>query len=341
MIKLFKPTIKRKDMDSVLNTMVDEALGPGIKNRELGKALCHEIHADESIVIRSYLRALTLALKTLQLKRGDRVMISPLSPPCYVWVLQDLELDILFADVDPRTGCMLIDDVKSRLDRSPAAILLHEPLGNIVDAEAFKELSIPIIEDITQSLHSKKHGQVAGALGDVVVVSFEDDSLLCAGGGAAVLVKEKKHVAFLKKASARDLRYDLLPDINCALVLNQLNMVEQHIERRLEYFELYRQSVMKTRHQIINEHGEEISHNAYSLALLLDSRVKDVIRYAVKYKIETLMPFQECAIHLTDAETTDFPNSIPFILRAIIFPLYPLLSKDQLMTLVRVLSTLP
>jgi dTDP-4-amino-4,6-dideoxygalactose transaminase len=37
----------------------------------------------------------------------------------------------------------------------------------------------------------------------------------------------------------------------------------------------------------------------------------------------------------------DFPNSIPFMLRAILFPLYPMLSQEQLKTLVKVLSTLP
>ncbi len=341
MIRLFKPTIKRKDMDSVLGALVDEELGPGLRNQELSRTLSNEFSASETIMVRTYPRAITIAIKTLQHKPGDRVVISPLSPPCYLWMLHEQQLEVIYADVDPRSGCLSAESVKKLGTPAPDAILLHEPLGNMVDTESFKELLIPVIEDISHSYHSKKSGIVAGELGTVVIISFEDDALVSTGGGAAVIVKDKKHLSYLKTSTSRDINYDLLPDINCALISNQLKGIDNLIAKQLEYFEVCKQALMKTKHQLINESHDNATNNGYSFCVLLDSRVKDISKYVKKYKIETLMPFSTCAITLDHKEINDFPNSIPFMLRAMIFPLYPLLSKDQLMTLVRVLSTLP
>ena len=328
-------------MDSVLGTLVDEQLGPGLKNQELAKLLCSDMDAIDALVVRTYPRALTIALKTLQLKPGDRVVISPLSPPCYIWLLQELHLEIVFADVDPRTGCLQAGQIKKLSANIPDAILLHEPLGNLAEVEAFRGLSIPIIEDITQSIHSRKDGHMAGSLGHVLVVSFEDDAMLSAGGGAAVLVKNKKYDSFMLDYTNFGMHYDLLPDINSALVMNQMRVLDKLIEKRESYFETCRHALMKTKHQLINEHNDQTHHNGYTFSVLLDSRVKDVQKYVKKYKIEVAMPFEQCALTMMQIDRTDFPNSVPYILRAMIFPLYPLLSKDQLMTLVRVLSTLP
>ncbi|MGM0432612.1 MAG: DegT/DnrJ/EryC1/StrS family aminotransferase [Spirochaetota bacterium] len=342
MIKLFKPTIKRKDMDSVLQTLVDEAPGPGEINRELGRQLAGEFGADSALVLRSYIRALVLALKTLELERGARVAVSTLSPACYLYAVTSAGYQPVFYDVDPKSGCMQPESISASQEESPEAVLLHEPLGNLPDFEGFRGLSLPIIEDVSQSMHSSEDGYAAGSLGTLVVLSFEDDSLLCSGGGAAVVVREKKLAASLQKASKDQLLYDLLPDINSSFVKNQLGMLDSHIEKRREFAQICLRAVMKTRHQVLNIRTREgASYNGYSLALLLDSKVKEVVKYANRYKIETKMPFSECALQVSGEDLQSFPNSIPFILRAILFPLYPLLSQEQLRTLVKVLSTLP
>lgn len=342
MIKLFKPTIKRKDMDSVLHTLVDEAPGPGLVNTELSRVLGKEFSAEQTIVLRSYVRALIVALKALHLEKGSAVAISALSPPLYVRVLTTLGLEPLLVDVDPSDGCMSSQALQTQQDRSPSAILLHQPFGNVPDLYAFKQLGIPVIEDISQSIHSSNRKFPAGSIGSIVVLSFEDDSFLCSGGGAALMVREKKYAGARVNEFIEPQQYELLPDLNCSFVLNGLNSLDSQIERRKEYAQICMRSVMKTRHTVLNIHpGEAYTYNGYSLAVLLDAKIKEVVKYAQKYKIETAMPFASCALQVSGKETQDFPNSIPFMLRAILFPLYPMLSQEQLKTLVKVLSTLP
>jgi dTDP-4-amino-4,6-dideoxygalactose transaminase len=342
MIKLFKPTIKRKDMDSVLHTLVDEAPGPGLVNAELSKVLGKEFSGEQTVVVRSYVRALIIALKALRLEPGGAVAISTLSPPVYMNVLSSLGLKPLLVDVDPADGCMSAEALQTEQPTQPAAVLMHQPFGNVPDLYAFRQLGFPVIEDISQSIHSSNRKFPAGSIGSLVVLSFEDDSFLCSGGGAAVIVREKKYAGARMNELIDPQQYELLPDLNCSFVLNGLTSLDSQIERRKEYAQICMRSVMKTRHTVLNIHpGEEYTYNGYSLAILLDAKIKEVVKYAQKYKIQTAMPFSSCALQVSGMDFQDFPNSIPFMLRAILFPLYPMLSQEQLKTLVKVLSTLP
>lgn len=330
----------RKDMDAVLSTLVDEQLGPNSSNAELSKMLCHDLSAQEALVLRSYPRALVIALHTLELPEHASVAISTLSPVWYVHILEQLGLKPVLVDVDPRTGCMSIESLRQQ-PQMPDALLLYQSLGNITSPEDVSDLQLPIIEDISQSFHTKTDSYAAGASGQIIILSFEDDAILAAGGGSAVLAKTKKYAASLKRNSPECLVYDLLPDVNSALIINQLANIDDMIAKRAAYFEVCHKSLMKTKHRVINDTSTAMHQNGYTFAVMLSSRVGEVQKYTRKYKIETTNPFEVCALTLYPERRTEFPGSLPFMLRAMIFPLYPLLSKEQLLTLARVLSTLP
>lgn len=338
MIRLFKPTIKRKDMDSVLSTMVEEQVSPGSLNQELSARLDEEFGTCATLVIRSYPRAFILALQSLELEGQAPVAISALSPAIYLQLIEQAGYRPLLVDVDPRHGVITASGVAAS---GAEAVLLHQPLGNCADTLAISGLGLPVIEDLTESFGTVRQGRRAGDSATIVITSFEEDSFICAAGGAAISCRDKKTHARLQQLSVSNLRYDLLSDLNSALVLNQLKSLAANIVKRQELFEVCRSAVLKSRHQLINDCAEGTEHNCYTTAVLIDSRVREATRYVQKYKIETLMPFSTCALSMLGSDTTDFPNSVPFMLRAMMFPLYPMLSKDQLMTIVRVLSTLP
>ena len=51
-IRYTKPTLIRKDMDAVLQTMVDEKIGPGEKRREFIKLFALYIDKKDGIAVR-------------------------------------------------------------------------------------------------------------------------------------------------------------------------------------------------------------------------------------------------------------------------------------------------
>ena len=95
LIRFFKPTLRRKDMDAVLQTMVDEKIGPGERRRDFLKQFAQYVDLKDGITDRSYPSALATALKAVGVKAGDKVIISVLSPEIYRTVIESLGATML------------------------------------------------------------------------------------------------------------------------------------------------------------------------------------------------------------------------------------------------------
>jgi dTDP-4-amino-4,6-dideoxygalactose transaminase len=91
-IELYSPTIRRKEMDAVLTTMVEDKIGPGERGRLLLHTAKEHFNFDYALALRSPAVALQLALKALNAEAGQGVIISALSPSYYIHVLKDMQL---------------------------------------------------------------------------------------------------------------------------------------------------------------------------------------------------------------------------------------------------------
>ena len=175
LIRFYKPTLRRKDMDAVLQTMVDEKIGPGDKKKEF-VALFSQLLTKVSggLALRSYPEALRLALLSIGLKPKDKVAVSILSPLLYKTVCESLELELILCDVDPDTGILSMDEATKAVEQGAKAFLLHEPFGQIpYNAQELPTFGLPIIEDISESIGSHLQEFKSGMLGSIVICSLE------------------------------------------------------------------------------------------------------------------------------------------------------------------------
>ncbi len=343
MIQLHKPTLKRKDMDAVLSSMVDEAISPGARNREFALALKKCFNSEECVVLRSYVRAFELACELLHLHEGSKVVISPLSPVWYIQILKRFNCTILLADVEPHTGCISYDSLRRLLSEGISAIIIYSPFGNLPDYEKFANITIPILEDLSQGFGSRREGLQAAPNASMIITAFEEESVITTGGGAALLLQERKYYKELQTLLGNTEKLELLPDLNASLGIAQLKVMDQLLERRYEYLELLINALKQSRHRVLLERSESCIPNGYTLPVQIDSRVQEVKKFIQRYKIEAVNPFAENVLDLLDGTYRQdmVPNSAQFMLRTLCFPLYPLLSRDQLKSLVKVLTTLP
>ena len=155
-IETYSPTIRRKEMDAVLTAMVEDKIGPGEQAKFLIQTARERIHFDYCLALRSPAIALFLALKSLNLEKGQKVIVSALSPLYYGRVIEDLGLAPVYCDVSSSTCCMSRDTVEKAIASGTGSadtrcIILHHTLGYVPDVAAIAELGIPIIEDCSQS----------------------------------------------------------------------------------------------------------------------------------------------------------------------------------------------
>jgi len=362
MIPINRPSIRRKDMDSVLTCMVNDTIGPGDRSNELVSAVSHYLGIAGGIALRERGRALSLALEMLKLPLGSAVAMDPLIPAHYHDLVVAAGLVPVYVDVNVAGTCIDPRKLEPLGEGAPGAgtlgaIVTHTALGYVPDMEAISRFGVPIIEDISEGIGANTGDRLVGSYGRLVIVGMEPDGIITAGGGTLLLGATKADVARLRRAADDLPFYALLPDMNAALGLTQVKELERFIARRAELASVFARAVMKGRHTVPGQPGDgENVHSAFPV--VLSGGTADVRQYARKKGVETAMAFGSSVLahhgrstsdaaemsETTDAAAiseSDFPAARALGMRCIRFPLYPALTGKEAGMIERVLSTLP
>lgn len=341
LIRFYKPALYRKDMDAVLQTMVDEKIGPGERKKEFLKSFAQYIGKKDGIALRSYLDVIVASLNALELKEGDGVIISVLSPRIYLEAFKRVGVKPILIDSDD-SGLPSIEDAARKLDENPKAIVYYEPQCQIPETfESLKDLGLPIIEDISQSLGSSySDTSKAGMAGDIVISEFEENAVVSTGGGAAAVSSDDSRIENLKKEAAIGSPYVDLPDMNAALGIVQLSKIDSLLARRNELYKLFVQAQMKSGAKLFGSSSPSFFANGFGFSVIVNNRPDEAIEFAKKHDVSSRRTFSQSIGTRYQDKYDRFPNAIAPITRALSFPLYPFLSKAEIESIKRVLSHL-
>ncbi|MFA7371549.1 MAG: DegT/DnrJ/EryC1/StrS family aminotransferase [Sphaerochaetaceae bacterium] len=340
-IALEKPTIRRKDMSAVLQTMADEQIGVGEHTKTFSELLKETLGIQGySIAVRDYVYALRLALLALQLPPDGVVGISALSPLVYTHVLTSLGLQFHIFDIDSENGNVALEKVTNfngRLD----ALILYEPYGNCLTTAGWRDLPFPIIEDISESIGSCYEEIRSGSIGEVVICSFEDSAVVSTAGGAAVLTASSEIESRLISLSALELPYVALGDLNAALGIVQVGEMEKNIAKRGAIFNRYRLSLMKSKHALFGINEIDYRTNGHAFVVTLDGKAQQAQKFCLKNGVNVAFAFENRVIKGSLERYDQYPQAIVAVNRSLRFPLYPFLSKEQISQVEKVLAHLP
>ena len=345
MIQFYKPTLKRKDMDSVLQTMVNDQIGPGKISRDFVQTFCDEVRATSGAAYRTYPDCLASALKLMGAREGVRVAVSPLSPAIYRTVIESLGAEMVLVDVDRETGC----PSEALVAGSGAEILLlYEAFGTLparyneqtTFAESYDYGQVKVIEDISESIGSAIKDEILpGALGSIIVCALEDDCVLSAAGGAIMAVRGEYVLSLRGKGPSKYLK---MPDMNAALGSVQLANLAQNCAKRREILKSYQQSLAKTKHRQFGLNLLDFSSNAGFFAVHLDSRPDETVKFAEKHGVPVRMAFEECLFKDFEGDPFEVaPVAAGFFYRTVRFPMYSFLTASDVEEISRVVAHLP
>lgn len=353
-------------MDAVLTAMVEDHIGPGERSRLLLQTAKEYLRFDFALALRSPATALHLALKALDLKDGDGVLVSALSPRYYAQVIADLRLTPLYCDVSFSLPCISGETIEKAIAARPAGvqprcIVLHHTLGYVPDAAAIAALGIPLIEDISQSYcppiesdsktdSSATAGANAAAAktttenrqmihGVFAILGLEERDMLTSGGGALLFAINRRDASVLRTHANIAPEY-CLPDINAALAMVQFREMNRNMERRREIARAYTQSSLRTRHKrFVPREGDEYNH--YAFPLVLETGMKEVSAYARKKEIMVESAFEQSLAGVGISDQLQCPVSYSLSLRTMLFPLYPRLLSQDAQRVSKLIMTLP
>jgi perosamine synthetase len=340
-IPIFRPTLKRRDMGSVLGCIVSDRLGPGELVRDLVARLSQATGMGGGVLVSSTYAGLSLALESLALAPGDRVALSALAPAVHLRAIRDRGLVPLPQDVDSESGCIDPASAGEIAASGAKALVVHHPLGFVADLEALRAAGLPMIEDASQALGARAPGGApCGGGGERCLLSLEPQGIVTCGGGAAVLGRTRMAATSLRRTADAAPAYAPLPDLNAALGISQVAALERFLAVRREIASAYAQALLKSRHRPLVQKGDA-EPVPFSFPVLLADGVKDVRAFAMKKGIETRPAFAESAAALEEAVAEACPRARALALRCLLFPLYPMLARRDVETVAKVLAALP
>jgi len=199
--------------------------------------------------------ALHLALLAAGIGSGDEVIV-----PAFTFVAPaNMAIETgarpVYVDIDPRTWCIDVNEVKKSITPKTKAIVPVHVYGNVCDMAALLKVSkdngIYLIEDVAEAAFSKYKGKYAGSFGDLGCFSFQATKTITMGEGGAVVTNDAKlneRVRIMRSHGMReDKRYwhDLLgynyrlTNLQAALGCAQLENLDKIVKEKVRIYNRY------------------------------------------------------------------------------------------------------
>lgn len=196
MIPIYKPYMPENIGAEINEILYSGQLGFGKYGREFENKLQSFIGAEYVLSVSSYNTAMLIVLSALGLRVGDEVIASPVSCLASNQPFAVKGLKVVWADVNPETGSMCPDDVKSKITKNTKAIFHNHfcgYLGNIDEINAIGEAyNIPVVDDGIEAFGSEFKGRKLGNIGtNITVFSFQTVRLPNTIDGGAIVFKDK------------------------------------------------------------------------------------------------------------------------------------------------------
>jgi len=339
MIPVFKPSIRRAELDAVLTCMVNDKIGPEEKHIELSSVIAKYLDIYNGFSLREYRRAIEIALKSMQLPTHSEVYISPLAPGVYLDVIEEQGLIPKWLDCKKESLALDISQINNENGDIQKILIVHTLLGSVPDYSDLDNIQIPIIEDISQGLGAGSEQIKCGSYGKATICSMEHDQIITTGGGAVVAGSNKHAYTQIKQITDTLSKDVLLSDMNATMGLEQMKLLNKFKQYRQGIHTELVKGIQKSSHKQIplDPFGEQ---SYYSFPVQVQKDVQSVVKYAKKYDIEVVPAFQNSILSRIEIEDS-LPNARDLLRTTLLFPLYPSLSKNNVDHLVKVISTLP
>jgi perosamine synthetase len=341
LVPLTRPTLRRKDYNSVLNCLVSDLIAPGPLAQEFGSSLSRLLGAAAAFGLVNYRSCIHCAFDCLELKAGDEVLVSALAPKEYLQVIEARGLVAVVADVEEGRPLLSGERVQPHLSSGLKAIVLSYTLGALPESEEIFGLGVPVVEDVTQAVGGQWDGRPCGGRGRMGVMSLNPGGLITAGCGGVVFSRDRRHGRALKDLAAGEYADQLLPDMNAALGVSQVRELPRFLDKRRQIESVFREALLRSPHGPLFGEGERVD---FAFPVLVKHGRREVRQYAAKRGVETEPAFKDAVVAIrggSGAAAGHFPNAETLLWRCLLFPLYPSLARKDVQLICRVLSTLP
>jgi dTDP-4-amino-4,6-dideoxygalactose transaminase len=268
---------------------------------------------DYGVGVGNGMDAIEIALRALNIGRGDEVITTPMTAFATVLAIVRAGATPVLADIEPDTALLSLESARRCLSSKTKAIVLvhlYGQLRQMIAWQAFcQENEIGLVEDCAQAHMATLQGKVAGSYGIAGAYSFYPTKNLGAPGDAGMLVTNNQALAARSERLrnyGQNVRYhhtelgmnSRLDEIHAAMLGERLKFLPEFTARRQQIALAYRTGINNSLiHQLASP--EEPGSHVYHL-YVINSKQRDLLQaYLQKKHIQTLIHYPIC-IHRQD-----------------------------------------
>jgi UDP-4-amino-4,6-dideoxy-N-acetyl-beta-L-altrosamine transaminase len=367
-----KQNIEQDDIDAVVKTLTADFLTQGPKVKEFEDVFAEYVGAKYAVAVNNATSGLHLSVLALGLKKGDRVITTPITFAASANCVRYAGGEVWFADIDPGTYLLSLEKTRELIQSKPKGffkgIIPVDFAGLPVNLEAFRELAndfgLWIIEDACHApgghfTDSKGVKQKCGNgnYADIGIFSFHPVKHITCGEGGMVTTNSKelyKKLSLLRSHGItkenmtqdhggwfyemQELGFNYrLTDIQSALGITQLAKNNKGVARRNEIANTYKQAFNgKIKFQSLEE-GYVNAHHLFVIEVDDRKGLYEFLRThnifsQIHYIPVHTLPYYE-QIGYDEADLT---NSENYYSKCISLPMYPTLTENEQIYIIKI-----
>jgi len=335
MIPHSSPTIGSADRNRLLEPLKSNRLASGVLVEEFEERFSRYIGLRYAIATQSGSSALHLALLSLNIGKGDEVIIPSYVCTAVLNAVMYTGATPRLVDIDLRDFNICPDEVKKKLNRRTKAVIVPHMFGTGADMDSLVSLKVPLIEDVALSLGATFRGRRLGSFGRVSVFSFYATKMITTGEGGMVVTDSKLLAEKVRNWREYDrkrhyrIRYNYkMNEIQASLGLSQLSRLEEFIKRRRRIADLYSRTI-SDRKIVLPRPLEGRDHVYYRYTIRTKGAIKKYLKELISRDIECKSPVFRPLHRYLHLREADFPHTSQAAGRVISLPIYPSLSREK------------
>jgi perosamine synthetase len=257
-------SIDEADIQAVVEVLRSDWLTTGPKVGEFEEAFAQRVGAKYAVSFSSGTAALHAAAFAAGLKAGDEAVTTPMTFAATANCVLYVGATPRFADVSADTLNIDPAEIEKRISSNTRAILCVDYAGHPADLAAILEIARRrgqvVIEDSCHALGAEYQKRRVGNIADMTVFSFHPVKHITTGEGGMVTTNDSKFDETLRRFRNHGISSDArqrhatgqwyyemvllgfnyrLPDIVCALGIEQLKKLDANLARRREIAQRY------------------------------------------------------------------------------------------------------
>ncbi len=357
--------IDQSDIDAVVSALTSDYLTQGPKVKEFELAFAKYVGSKYAVAVNNATAGLHLSVLALNLKKGDRVITTPITFASSANCIRFVGAEVWFADIDPNTYLLDIQSVNELIKSKPKGffkgIIAVDFAGLPVNMENFRELAdtnnLWIIEDACHApggyfIDSKNNKNYCGNgnYADIGVFSFHPVKHIACGEGGMITTNSKSIYEKLTLLRTHGITKDnisenngkwyyemielgfnyRLTDFQSALGITQLEKNNKGLELRNKLSLNYKKAFDK---KIKYQDLPDGSYNAHHLFIIEVEKRRELYNYLHSKGI--LVQIHYIPIHFLPYykkigyKDANLINSENYYSRCISLPMYPTLSNKE------------